>query len=205
MAHPDLINTCLGIHCSVLTVSAAAAFRLIDRSDIVKKSLDGSSATLEQMRRIFARQLGEHLAPVFRERAVIYLPSGLIAPESVQQVRSEPPLPVGSEMYREQIFSFVQTNRDIVPDYYCLYRARLLWNTWLRLLCWAVFMLSFFEFSAVVILLLDKLKIADISNALVHGFGILTVMLGLLIALSTTSILVNHDHIMHCTNKYNPA
>jgi hypothetical protein len=130
MNHGELVKAVFVVHGPVLFAGLAALYRYGDRTEIIKRSLEGSDALLKRMRALLADGFKKSLKPWMQSApSPIILPSG--------NSYSETPLNVArSDAYIERIDDFVYEHTALLADYRLALGTRASWCFWAKCLSW---------------------------------------------------------------------
>jgi hypothetical protein len=114
-----------------------------------------------------------------------------------------PTNPVGSEVFRQAIRSFIESDSTIITNYWNTLRAKKKWCSWARRLSWVVLLLAFWEVCCVALFGLgEKLFALELSNQLATISFIPTAVLVLLFFLCLSMMLLQHDIIHDNKDRY---
>lgn len=117
----------------MLATALTVHFRYGDRSEQFEKSMKGLSDTLGVMKRLIASGIAERLRPVFENSgsvtSVLFDPAG-------KQFQENYVSPVGSEVFKDALFAFVQSDTEPLCDYRRLIDVRDRWLFWSRVQSW---------------------------------------------------------------------
>ena len=197
MTHNDLVNLCLSYHTPVMVAVLAAYYKYGDRTEIFRKSLQGTDATLTRLRQKIAVELEKKLQPIFENSGTM---SVLLIPESYTE---RPANPVGSEVYRESIRDFLDTSSEAVGDYRTLYIARRRWCFWAKFLSWSLLVLLGWQFVVVgSIMFVDKVGGIPISDWLLKWSALPSGLVMVCCLTSLPCMLRCHDVIIDYRMRY---
>ena len=112
----------------------AAWYKYGDRTDLAKKSLDGTKEALEGLRAYLGRALAEAVTPTVQR---ILAEQG--DPDAVlEELRGE--------NFQDDVSTFVTRDLDEMVSYRTLMHERKHWSTWAQRLSWGVYTLTVVEF-----------------------------------------------------------
>jgi hypothetical protein len=128
----------LTVHAALFAGALAALYKYGDRTDLAKKSLDGTKEALDGLRAYLGRALAEAVKP------------------TVQRILAEQRDPdavleeLRGENFQDDVSTFVTRDLDEMITYKTLLQERKHWSTWARLLSWGVYVLMAVEFVFIV-------------------------------------------------------
>jgi hypothetical protein len=117
----------------VLAAAVTGYYKYSDRSDHFEGSLKGVADTIGALRRQIAFGLADRLRPVFENSQSV---TSILLDASGRQFSETFVNPVGSEIYRDTVFSFVQSESEAIADYRRVVESRDKWLFWARMMCW---------------------------------------------------------------------
>jgi hypothetical protein len=112
----------------------AALYKYGDRTDLAKKSLDGTKEALDGLRAYLGRALAEAVTPTVQR---ILAEQG-DADAVLEELRGE--------NFQNDISTFVTRDLDEMVSYRMLVHERTHWSKWARRLSWGVYILTAVEF-----------------------------------------------------------
>lgn len=122
--------------------------------------------TIGALKRQIAFGLADHLRPVFANSQSV---TSVLLDPTGKQFSERFVNPVGSETYRETVFSFVQGESEAIVDYRRIVESRDKWLFWARVMCWT-FLGTFISEALIFAYLFASLKLAvlpaDIRTAM---------------------------------------
>ena len=131
MNHGELVKAVFFVHGPVLVAALVALYRYGDRTDIIRRSLEGSESLLKRMRALLADGFGKTFTPLLQS-----IPSPIILPDGNSY--AEIPIDVAhSDAYVQRIDDFVYENSNLLADYRLALRTRILWCFWAKWLSWS--------------------------------------------------------------------
>ena len=117
----------------MLAAAVTGYYKYSDRSDHFEKSLHGITDTIGSLKRKIAVGLADRLRPVFENSQSV---TSILLDTSGKQFSETFVNPVGSETYRDTLFSFVQSESEAIADYRRIVESRDGWLFWARVMCW---------------------------------------------------------------------
>lgn len=117
----------------MLAAAVTGYYKYSDRSDHFEKSLRGLTDTIGALKRQIASGLADRLRPVFENSQSV---TSILLDTSGKQFSETFVNPVGSETYRDTVFSFVQGESEAITDYRRIIESRDEWLFWARVMCW---------------------------------------------------------------------
>ena len=188
---PDTLAWVLGVHSVVLPFSLVGLYRYSDRSTLFTKAIRDTDELLAGMRRQIAISIENELTLVFQRaegKPLIVSPHGY----------TERPInPLRSDVFREAVQRFVDSDVAALVDYSQVSRARNTWFFWVRVLSWAVLALSCWETLCVAILgLVGTVLGVEMPHSVTIGSCAPTAML-VAIFFSCHAGLMRQDDVIH--------
>jgi hypothetical protein len=122
----------------------AALYKYGDRTDLAKKSLDGTKEALDGLRAYLGRALAEAVKPtverILEEQGVLQDDGTLNVPPDalLEEFRGE--------TFQDDVSAFVTRDLDEMISYKTLVHERKHWSTWAQRLSWGVYVLMAVEF-----------------------------------------------------------
>lgn len=193
----DLFSWAWGVHGVVLPLSLAGLYRYSDRSTLFSKTLGDTDQVLGRVRRQVATALEEELAPVFQRAEGI---PRIVSPHAYAE---RPADPVRSDAFREAIQRFVHSQVNALAAYTRMYRARIRWARWARLLSWTVLALSLWEALCLALLAIRTVYDLQMPEALVEWSLAPTTILVLAFFGCHAGLFRQHD-VIHEHRTQNP-
>lgn len=117
----------------MLAAAVTGYYKYSDRSDHFEKSLKGVTDTIGALKRQVAFGLADRLRPVFENSQSV---TSILLDTSGKQFSEAFVNPVGSETYRDTLFSFVQGESEAIADFRRIIESRDKWLFWARVMCW---------------------------------------------------------------------
>ena len=196
MIHDALTSVALGTHATLLVGVLAAYYKYGDRTEITARGLQGTDATLREIR----RKIAASLADAVREQ--LAAPT-LILEASTESYVERPSNPLESERYREAVRDFVEGNSSFLIDCRNLTLYRNAWLRAARRLSWILLAFGAYEGAvAGALALVDKTGVFSIPDVAVLLAAIPTALFFLAGLLCLGSMQVDHDRIMSIRNRY---
>jgi hypothetical protein len=128
----------LTVHGALFAGALAAWYKYGDRTDLAKKSLDGTKEALDGLRAYLGRALAEAVKPTVQR---ILAEQG--DPDAVlEELRGE--------NFQDDVSAFVTRDLDEMVSYKTLVRERKHWSMWAKWLSWGVYVLMAVELIFVV-------------------------------------------------------
>jgi hypothetical protein len=123
----------LTVHGALFAGAVAALYKYGDRTDLAKKSLDGTKEALDGLRAYLGRALAEAVKPTVQR----ILEQG--SPDAVlEELRGE--------NFQDDVSTFVTRDLDEMISYRTLVHERKHWSAWAKRLSWGVYVLMAVEF-----------------------------------------------------------
>lgn len=144
----------------MLAAAVTGYYKYSDRSDHFEKSLKGLTDTIGALKRQIASGLADRLRPVFENSQSV---TSILLDTSGKQFSETFVNPVGSETYRDTLFSFVQSEAEAITDYRRIVESRDKWLFWARVMCWTFLGTVIFE-ALMVAYLFASLKLSIIPS-----------------------------------------
>jgi hypothetical protein len=200
MTHTDLVNVIVAIHGALLGGAFLAYLKYGDRTEVFKRSLEGTDELLRRMRQQIVADLGERLGEVFRGNEAA--PSVIIRPDGgayTEQCTN----PVGGERYKECVRDFIEGSDEALVDYRLAFTARQSWCFWAKGLSWCILALIVWE--AIVAGssgLLDRICSIPISDWVLEWAGAPTAMMVAACLVVAAFCLRRHDTLQKVRLRY---
>lgn len=124
--------------------AVAAWYKYGDRTDVAKKSLDGTKEALDQLCAYLGRALADAVKPtvqrIITEQGTAQLDGTLsITPDAIlEEFRGE--------NFQDDVSSFVTSDLDAMISYRMLIHARNRWSAWAQRISWSVYVFLAAEF-----------------------------------------------------------
>lgn len=122
----------------------AAWYRYGDRTDLAKKSLDGTKEALDDLRAYLGRALADAVKPTIK---------AIVTEQGTPQLDGTLNIPANAvleefrgENFQDDVSSFVTRDLDAMISYRMLIHARDRWSRWAQRISWGVYIFLATEF-----------------------------------------------------------
>ncbi|MDQ1639255.1 MAG: hypothetical protein QOF62_2594 [Pyrinomonadaceae bacterium] len=201
MIRDQLVTAILAFHTGVLLSAVVAYLKYGDRTELFRKSLEGTNTTLESILRSVSIDLETRLNVVF---AVQDEPQHVVLRPDGNEWSDKPVSPVGSEKYREAIRDFVISSNQGLRDSLYLTQARDAWCRWAKRLSWLMLGLVCWELIASSFVWSEKIFVLNLADWLMKFSASITAALILAILVNVGFLQHYHSNILDQRQKHGP-
>jgi len=190
----------LTLHCAVLAAAITGHYKYSDRSEHFEKSLKGLGETLAALKRTISSGLAERLRPVFENAQSV---TSVLLDASGSQFQESFVNPVGSEAYREALFSFTASDAEPLLALRSLLDSRDRWLFWARVQCWTVLAAIILEGVIAAALFVSE-KLLDLRTGFSWGAATLLPTAACFLVFVTAAIRLSllHDTFVELRKRY---
>lgn len=173
----------LTVHGTLFAGALAACYKYGDRTDLAKKSLDGTKEALDGLRAYLGRALAEAVKPTVQRILEQGNPDAVL-----EELRGE--------NFQDDVSTFVTRDLDEMISYKMLVNERNHWSMWARWLSWGIYTLTVVEFIFLVWFGLDNKVFGHPVSLRLAGFSfIISGLVAVFCILSFGVMLRCHDKI----------
>lgn len=204
MTHAALAAVALKSHAALLVGVLAAYYKFGDRTEVTARSLQGTEATLREVRRLIAATLADALR---EQNATPSTSSSVIITSISEQVYAERPSNfLNSERYRDAVREFVEGQSRTLADCRSLLSHRDAWMNAARRL--SRVLLAFAAYEGLVagsLAFVDGTDVYHFCDLVIELAGAPSALFFLAGLACMLSMLISHDRITEIRHRYAEA
>ncbi len=200
MTHDALVGLNIGAHAALLLGVLAAYYKFGDRTEIIDRSLQGTEATLKEIRRIISSHLADNLR---RDLGPSSPASSIVVLATAESYVERPSNPFDSERFRDVIREFVEDETASLVDCRNLILSRDSWMRAVRQLGRCLLLFAAYEgIVAGVLVFLDKAVVYQFPDVVIKLTAIPTSLFFLFAVFCMLRMQRNHDQITEIRHRY---